>query len=161
MIEMTRVMLSVEADMLDMVRVETERPNMLEMKMMMIVMDKVMDMQWVVGGRPKKLDMARVGTERPNILEEMIVMDRVLDMQWVVRGRPKKLVVMAKMVCQGLLEISVQIMLMVSIVTWTPPPKASMRVGDGMLDMQRVLVVRLELPMTGTGKYMMLGKNRD
>ena len=122
MIEMTRVMLGVEADMLDMVR---------------------------------------VGTERLNILEEMIVMDRVLDMQWVVGGRPKKLVVMAKMVCQGLLEISVQIMLMVSIVTWTSAPKASMRVGDGMLDIQRVLVVRLELPMTGTGEYMMLGKNRD
>ena len=97
MIEMTRVMLIVEADMLDMVR---------------------------------------VGTERLNILEEMIVMDRVLDMQWVVGGRPKKLVVMAKMVCQGLLEISVQTMLMVSRVTWTPLPKASeQRVGAGMLDM--------------------------
>ena len=37
----------------------------------------------------------------------------------------------------------------------------SERVGAGMLDMQGVMVVRLEMLMIGTEDCMMLGKNKD
>ena len=43
---MTRVMPGMEADMLDMVRVGTERPN--------ILVDRMLYMQGMVGGMPRK-----------------------------------------------------------------------------------------------------------